>query len=608
MRIITLAGRIPALLFRPIRLNAVFFVFMFVLGLACNAIEVPCSGASRPYPLAPHELLVDLYVLCVVLALLPGKVRRWVRGVLCTLLYIVSLTDVYCFVKFGTVLTPTVLMLIGETTGGEASEFLSSYLSWGVVTGTPLKWILIIIAAHIACAAAPFFWRRYRHRPRVNAEAAARIMVWTEPLLGVLTAVLLVISVGQVRENRESIARLMSYDTIGLVEREMTRNKPQLYHPAYRLVFSIYANRLAAQQLDKLVEKTEELMVDSCSFRSRDIVLIIGESYNRHHSQLYGYDKPTTPRQKERAADGSLTVFSDVVAPWNLTSYVFKHVFSLYTVGDPGDWCDYPLFPELFRKAGYHVTFITNQFLPQPGEAVYDFSGGFFLNNPVLDKAQFDTRNTSLHKYDEGLLADYDTLKSERTEANLTIFHLYGQHLSYKDRLPDSHKKFKPRDYYRPDLDVHDRWVIADYDNATLYNDSIVDQIIRRFEDKDAIVIYMPDHGEECFWRMKGYGRMHNEYLDYRMAHEEFEIPLWIWCSPAYAKTHPDVVAEIKAACNRPFMTDRLPHVLLYLAGISCPDYRPENNLLGDGYNAEKPRLLRHRNDYDKLRERDGGK
>lgn len=85
--------------------------------------------------------------------------------------------------------------------------------------------------------------------------------------------------------------------------------------------------------------------------------------------------------------------YTDVVSPWNLTSFVFKHLFSLYCVGDKGEWCDYPLFPELFRKAGYHVTFLTNQFLPKAKEAVYDFSGGFFLNNPKLSAAQL-TRAT----------------------------------------------------------------------------------------------------------------------------------------------------------------------------------------------------------------------
>ncbi len=106
-------------------------------------------------------------------------------------------------------------------------------------------------------------------------------------------------------------------------------------------------------------------------------------------------------------------------------------------VGEKGEWCDYPLFPEVFRKAGYNVTFITNEFLPQAKEAVYDFSGGFFLNNPELSKLQFDHRNTQLHDLDDGLLKDYDdSLKNFQKEHNLTIFHLMGQHVNYKLALP----------------------------------------------------------------------------------------------------------------------------------------------------------------------------
>ena len=70
------------------------------------------------------------------------------------------------------------------------------------------------------------------------------------------------------------------------------------------------------------------------------------------------------------AKEGSLVPFTNVIAPWNLTSFVFKLMFSLYAVGDEGDWCDYPLFPVLFKEAGYEVDFFTNQFLPQAKEAV----------------------------------------------------------------------------------------------------------------------------------------------------------------------------------------------------------------------------------------------
>ena len=78
-------------------------------------------------------------------------------------------------------------------------------------------------------------------------------------------------------------------------------------------------------------------------------VLIIGESYSKAHDAQYNYFLNTTPRQKKLERTGLLTKFTDVVSCWNLTSFVFKNVFSTHVVGEKGEWCDYPLFPELFR-------------------------------------------------------------------------------------------------------------------------------------------------------------------------------------------------------------------------------------------------------------------
>ena len=49
-------------------------------------------------------------------------------------------------------------------------------------------------------------------------------------------------------------------------------------------------------------------------------------------------------------------------------------------------------------------------------------------------------------------------------------------------------------------------------------------------------------------------------------------------------------------------MTDALPHMLLHLAGISAPDYHAEYDILSDGYDEMRPRLLKATTDYDKLR------
>ena len=72
--------------------------------------------------------------------------------------------------------------------------------------------------------------------------------------------------------------------------------------------------------------------------------------------------------------------------------------------------------------------------------------------------------------------------------------------------------------------------MLAHYDNAILYNDSIVDQIVKRFANEEAVVIYMPDHGEECFEGNRGIiCRNHSAEIDYDLARYEFAVPFWIY-------------------------------------------------------------------------------
>lgn len=582
----------------PVRRNACFFVMMYVLGCVCAWATLRAGRGAHLYEHLYSELLVDVYALCVVLALLPRRVRRVVRVVVAVVLYAVAVVDVYCFVKFDSTLTPTMLLLVGETDSREASEFLRTYLTADVLLSR-VGWVLLVAVAHGVLSLLPL--RRWAGLlPRLSLRCG-----WCSAAAGAVLLVLLVVSGFASAHNKQATWRLLSGRNIGELEHTLTeQDHAVLYEPIYRLAFSLRANALAAGQVRKLVAAADRVQVDSCSFRSPCIVLVIGESLGRHHSAQYGYPVMTTPRQMQRERAGSLVAFSDVVSPWNLTSFVFKNVFSMHVVGQQGEWCDTPLFPELFRAAGYHVTFLTNQFLPKAKEAVYDFSGGFFLNDPQLSKAMFDTRNAATHVFDEGLLADYDALPAD-TMPRLVIFHLLGQHVAYKQRSPKDRKHFQAADYesLRPELTPKQRRMLADYDNAVLYNDSIVDQICRRFERQDAVVIYMPDHGEECYEESRGFiCRNHSAAIDYPLARYEFEIPFWVWCSPRYISRHVDVYRQLQAAKDRPFMTDALPHLLLSLAGIHAKDYQPRYDLLSEQYDAHRPRLLKATADYDRLR------
>ena len=591
-------------LFTPIQKNSAFFVFMFALGWICTQLEITLHlKGAKPYELSAPELFLDIYAVCVVLTLIPPKVRFWVRALLYVVLYGVALVDMFCYVKFESTLTPTMLMLMGETDQRESEEFLASYLNWDIIHSY-VGWILLLMLVHILWTILRWVSHHIRKRmiiPQINPL----VPDICKTVLGGIVIWLLMDAMNQCWDNKVAMKRLFTNDTIGQVEHELTRKDcANLYLPIYRLAFGIYANRLGAHQIDQLMAAHDKVVVDSCSYRVPNIVLIIGESYNKYHSQLYGYQKATSPRQMELAADSSLIAFTDVVAPWNLTSFVFKNVMSLYAVGDEGDWCDYPLFPEVFRKAGYHVTFITNQFQSMAKEKFYDFSGGFFLNNLKLSQLQFDTRNTRLHRFDDGVLKEYDLLKKENTKHNLIILHLSGSHVDYQARYPQkTHRFFTPDMYQRPELTEKQLQLLSDYDNSLRYNDSIVYAITQRFIDEDAVVIYMPDHSEEIFdGEPYIYGRLHSTEIDYRLARNEMEIPFWVWGSPQYRESHPYGWKAIQAAKDRPMMTDILPHFLLYLGGISTPFYREELNVISPKYDQKRPRILKGETDYNTLK------
>ena len=590
--------------YQPIKDNASFFFFMYLIGILVSYAELPTNNPDAAvYSNLWLELFLDLYVICIILTLFPLKIRRWIRAFLYIIAYCTSLTDLFCWVKFQSTLNPSMLLLVGETDEREASEFFSSYFTSDLIFSS-VGLLLLVMLIHILTT----FLKKVKLSPAISYKVtvAKQIINHSHYILGGVCLVFLGWAIESSAHNKKEMVQIFSLDTIGSVEHELTTSDcAQFYLPVYRLAFSIFSNELASQQVDRLIEAKDKMSVDSCSFKSPNIVLIIGESYGKLHSQQYGYFMPTTPRQIKREKSGLLVPFSDVVAPWNLTSFVFKNVFSLHVVGEKGEWCDYPLFPSLFRKAGYHVTFITNQFLPKAKQAVYDFSGGFFLNHPELSEAMFDSRNQQLYRFDRGLLDDYDKNQQQHnTDHNLIIFHLLGQHVKYNQRFPSDRRHFTAEDYEkkRADLDGKQRNVLADYDNAVLYNDSIVDAIISRFEDKEAIIIYMPDHGEECYEGNRGFiCRNHSAAIDYDLAHYEFEIPFWIFCSYKYAAKHPDIYKEIIGAKNRRFMTDALPHMLLYLAGIHTKDYHAEYNILSPQYNEMRPRILKNTTDYDKL-------
>ena len=596
-----------------------FLVFMYALGVVESYAVLPHWKGAKVYDNLYYELFFDLLILTFLVTLVPQKIRKFplrkaVRGVLYVIAYSLAIIDTFCMVQFGNTISPSMLLLVGETTGNETAEFLSTYVNLEVIFTTELGWVLLVLLVHIIYEAVKWKVKRTKWKN----EWVNRFAPFAFSLLSLLIVIL---GWSDTITNKNCMIRHFNCKTVGDVEKDMNLHpRVEMYQPVYRLADAFFTNHLVSLQLGRLKEEAEKvermtpeqlgIPSDLKESKPSNIVLIIGESFNKYHSQLYGYEKKNTPRQVKMEKSGRLVKYSDVMAPWNLTSFVFKHLMTTYCVGDEGDWCDYPLFCQLFRKAGYQVNFLTNQFLPHAKDAIYDFSGGFFINDEMLSKVQFDVRNEQTHLWDEELLKDYARLVAPpegvvdtASVPSLTIFHLMGQHVNYRIRCPKQKMKFFASDYDCPQNTQKEKRNIAYYDCAVWYNDSVVGAIVDRFKYDDAIIIYFPDHGDEVYGpgSLHHCGRNHTTNITKNIAQQEYEIPMWFYCTKKYANRHPDVVTAIRKAKNKPFMTDAMSHLLLGLAGIKCKAYRPELDLLSPKYNEKRQRLMQHLVDYDEV-------
>ena len=603
-----------------------FLVFLYALGIVESYAVLPHWKGAKVYDNLYYELFFDLLILTFLVALVPQKIRRFplrkvVRGFIYTIAYTLAIIDTFCMVQFGNTISPSMLLLVGETTGNETAEFLSTYVNLDVVFTTELGWVLLVLLVHIIYEVVKWKVKRVKGKVERVKWKVERVKKGAPYAFSLLALVLVIIGWSDTITNKQCMVRHFNCKTVGDVEKDMNIHPMVvMYQPVYRLVDAVFTNHLVSLQLDRLKEEAEKvekmtpeqlgIPSDLMDSKPSNIVLIIGESYNKYHSQLYGYEKKNTPRQVRMEKSGRLVKYSDVMAPWNLTSFVFKHLMTTYTVGDDGDWCDYPLFCQLFRKAGYQVNFLTNQFLPHAKDAIFDVSGGFFINDEMLSKVQFDVRNEETHLWDEELLKDYARLVAPpegvvdtASVPSLTIFHLMGQHVNYRIRCPKQKMKFFASEYDCPQNTQKEKRNIAYYDCAVWYNDSVVGAIVDRFKKDDAIIIYFPDHGDEVYGpgSLHHCGRNHTTNITKNIAQQEYEIPMWFYCTAKYAKRHPDVVTAIRKAKNKPFMTDAMSHLLLGLGGIKCKAYRPELDLLSPQYNEKRQRLMQHLVDYDEV-------
>lgn len=520
---------------------------------------------------------------------LPRIPRIAVQMVIGELVILICLVDCYCQEYFATPITPQILSNVLLSNMRETGEFFGTFVNEYTLTHWRIDALLLLAVV------LPVSLVLLRKPITVN-KVLKRV--------GLVIIILCLICEASPAYN---YSRLFfqggnTQNMEGLIFRHYHEEIPT---PIHRLAFACYSIKQSERVLEDIKRSTFSASIDRCSHRSPHIVLIIGESYNKHHSTLYGYKLSTTPLQQKRIDEGELWAFTDVVTPWNITSNVFLDMFSVWEYGSKKTVGKQPLFPILFRRAGYDVNFFSNQYILRGfRKGSTNQAGHFFLADGEMSDSLFTFRNKRSRSFDMGLVEQVLEYKHEHPQATYTldIIHLVGQHFDYSERYPESEARFSVDDYADRTIDEEAKNIVMHYDNATHYNDMVLDSILSMYEHEEAIVLCVADHGEEAYDDMQIHGRLFQEPTA-SQARYEFEVPMWIWCSESYRQRHEDVVCCIEQSIDKPFMTDRIPQILLSLGGISCQWTDDTHNLLSPKYKSS-PRIICGSVEYDYLMNR----
>ncbi len=314
------------------------------------------------------------------------------------------------------------------------------------------------------------------------------------------------------------------------------------------------------------------------------VIYILGESTSRNHQSLYGYELETTPRLDNMKREGDIHVFTDVVSPHSHTMPVLEKLFTFYRKGAGGNWYEYNNIFDVLKKAGVNTAWISNQ----ESSGVYGNAGRVYASK--CDIGEFtlirDSMSEIMEPYDEALFPYIDDALKKAKLRNFYVFHLMGTHGRYSSRYPDidQWRKFDEE----VEIGKNEQWkqIRAEYDNAILYNDYIVTEIINKFKDKDAIIIFTSDHGEEVYDERDYAG--HDEINGSRWM---IEIPMFIYTSPKFRINHPEKEKAITEAVDRPYMTDDMIHTLLDIMDIETDEYHSNCSIINKNFDVKRERV-----------------
>ncbi|WP_081263265.1 phosphoethanolamine transferase CptA [Pseudomonas putida] len=480
--------------------------------------------------------------------LLMPRLARGTSAVIGVVLWAASLVGLTYYGIYRQEFSQSVIFVMFESNTAEAGEYFSQYFT-----------IWLAFALLLYTLVAVWLWKRIRP---FSLPLGSRL-----PLVVLLLAGNLVYPF-----YKQMVTQQRNFaDALEKVEQRMEPAVPWQLLVGYRQYRQQLDNMQALLEQNAALPPVQGLQ-DSSGDKPRTLVLVLGESTTRQHMHLYGYNRDTTPNLDALAAsDKGLTVFRNVVSPRPYTIEVMQQILTFGDEQNPDRFLTDPSLINLMKQAGYKTFWITNQqtmskrntmlttFSQQTDEPVY-------LNNQ---------RNQNAAQYDDVVFAPFEKALQDPAPNKFIIVHLLGTHMDYEYRYPPEYRKFNDRQGVPAQLSSSQVETYNEYDNAVLYNDFVVSDLIKRYSAStpNGFLLYLSDHGEDVYSSGDHDRLGRNEAAPTRPM---YTIPFILWTSPSWQAAHP---RDLQAMANNAYSSSHLIHTLSDLAGLSYDRFEPAKSV-----------------------------
>lgn len=281
-----------------------------------------------------------------------------------------------------------------------------------------------------------------------------------------------------------------------------------------------FVKELWSNNFQKNIEFQEYIIEKKKSFEKPNIViLLVAESMNFKHLNLYGYDRETTPNLNKLKNNDNF-IYRKAVSSSISTSSALPFLFNI--IREPGNFKLLSSKNSNLFKLAQNNGFKTYFFTSQESKILNDI-GAKFCDTTITKE---DDLLKFANKNDEALFDYLDKAINDNNNNKFIAIFQRNLHSPYESNYEEREEEFSVYD-----IKQHNRKdkMVNSYDNAVLYEDYFINQIINKInniKDKSIILIITADHGQ-----MLGEDNLYgHNILDYRVA----QVPFMIYYNNKY--------------------------------------------------------------------------